>query len=227
MKSGEDDSVTSPAQIPDAAAGSLTIRPPMQQRSREAWSRVLDAGINLLESGGYEAFTIAAVCEVAQVAPRAIYARADSKDALFLAVYEHGIARVRADQAVLEDATRWRGLNSDDLAKQVVRAVAGIFNRNAGFLRPVVLLSAAHPEVTRRGAVYAQELGDLFTSRMLHARAEIVQPDPETAVRAAFNTVFSTLVLRVAYGPGFAVTGDDEETLIDTLGTMVSRYLFR
>jgi hypothetical protein len=46
-------------------------------------------------------------------------------------------------------------------------------------------------------------------------------------VRAAFNTVFSTLVLRVAYGPGFAITGDDEETLIDTLGTMVSRYLFR
>ncbi len=216
------------AQAPNnAPTGSLTIRPPQQQRSREAWVRVLDAGISLLESGGYEAFTIAAVCEIAQVVPRAIYARADSKDALFLAVYEHGIARVQADQAVLEDETRWQGLSSDQLAKKVVRDVAGIFARNAGFLKPVVLLSAAHPEVTRRGAAYSQELGDLFTSRLLQARADIDQPDPEVAVRAIFNTVFSTLVLRVAYGPGFAVPGENEEAFIETLGTIVSRYLFR
>lgn len=153
---------------------------------------------------------------------------ADSKDAVFLAVYEHGIARVRADQALLdENETRWRDLSPDQLAKQVVREVEGIFTRNAGFLRPVVLLSAAHPEVTRRGALYAQELGDLFASRLLQARADIDLPRPEEAVRASFNTVFSTLVLRVAYGPGFAVPGGDDETFIETLGAMVSRYLFR
>ena len=70
----------------------LEVRPPKQQRSREAWNRVLDAGVAILEDGGYDAFTIAAVCERASVAPTAIYARTTSKDALFLAVYEHGIA---------------------------------------------------------------------------------------------------------------------------------------
>src|SRR3954469_18447828 len=53
------------------------IRPPMQKRTREQWSRVLDAGVTLLEEGGYEAFTIPAICERAQVAVSAIYARAD------------------------------------------------------------------------------------------------------------------------------------------------------
>ena len=49
---------------------SLAIRPPLQQRSRRAWARILDAGVALLEEGGYEAFTIAAVCERAQVPAR-------------------------------------------------------------------------------------------------------------------------------------------------------------
>ena len=72
----------------------LTIRPPRQERSRRAWARVLDAGVTLLEEAGYEGFTIAAVCHRAQVPPRAVYDRAPSKDALFLAVYEHGMARI-------------------------------------------------------------------------------------------------------------------------------------
>ena len=88
----------------------LEVRPPKQQRSREAWNRVLDAGVAILEDGGYDAFTIAAVCERAAVAPTAIYARTTSKDALFLAVYEHGIGRLRAEQGVFADADRWTGL---------------------------------------------------------------------------------------------------------------------
>lgn len=72
--------------------------------------------MELLETGGYEAFTIAAVCDRAQVAPRALYEWADSEDALFLAVYEHGVARVRADQAALAGPGRRHGLAADQLA---------------------------------------------------------------------------------------------------------------
>src|SRR3954468_2875198 len=93
----------------------LEVRPPKQRRSREAWNRVLDAGVAILEDGGYEAFTIAAVCERAAVAPTAIYAGTMSKDPLFLAVYEHGIARLRTDQEGLGDADRWRELAPAEL----------------------------------------------------------------------------------------------------------------
>ena len=53
----------------------LEVRPPKQERSRAAWNRVLDAGVAILEDGGHDAFTIAAVCDRAGVAPTAIYAR--------------------------------------------------------------------------------------------------------------------------------------------------------
>ena len=71
------------------------------------------AGVALVEEGGYEALTIAAVCERADVPPRLIYERVSSKDALFLAVYEHGMQRVLADEAALDDGDRWAGLDGE------------------------------------------------------------------------------------------------------------------
>lgn len=210
----------------DTGSEALGVRPPRQQRSREAWGRVLGAGVKLLEEGGYEAFTIAAVCERAGVAPRALYDRIDSKDALFLAVYEHAMGALRDDQAVLDDEPRWRELTAEQVAEQAVREVAGIFRRHAAVLRAVVLISGAHPEVYRRGAEYSQRLGDQFIALLLRHGADVDHADPEAAVRAAFNTVFSTLVLRTAYGASFATPADDEERFVASLGEMVRRYLF-
>src|SRR4051794_6866690 len=147
----------------------LEVRPPKQRRSREAWNRVLDAGVAILEDAGYDAFTIAAVCDRAQVAPPAIYARTTSKDALFLAVYEHGITRLRAEQAIFGDEARWAGLGAAELVRAAVAEMVDISLRHQRFLRSVVLISAAHPEVARRGSGYAQELGDGFAGVVLRA----------------------------------------------------------
>jgi len=65
--------------------------------------------------------------------------------------------------------------------------------------------------VSGRGGRYSRELGDAFTGRLW----------------AAFNAAFSTLVLRVAYGAGFASPAAGEEIFLETLGAMVRRYLFR
>ena len=219
--------MTSSTSADNAAADPLAIRPPLQKRSREAWARVLDAGVTLLEEGGYEAFTIAAVCDRAQVAPRALYARTDSKDALFLAVYEHGLARVRADHEVFADAGHWQGLAPDRLVDRAVRAVAGIFVRHAALLRSVILISGAHPEVHRRGAAYSAELGRLFTDVLLEVGEHMDHDDPESAVRAAYTTVFSTLVVRVAYGPAIAGAEADDDAFLASLSDMACRYLLR
>ena len=85
----------------------------------------------------------------------------------------------------------------------------------------------AHPEIRRRGSYYGRELGDLVTAALMHARDDIDHPDPETAVRGAFNTVFATLVMRVAYGPAFVTPADDDEAFLANLSTMTRRYLFR
>ena len=204
----------------------LEVRPPKQRRSREAWNRVLDAGVALLEAGGYDAFTIAAVCERASVAPPAIYARTASKDALFLAVYEHGIARLRADQGRLRDAGAPEGRAPADLVRAVVAETVGIPLRHQTFLRPVVLLSAAHAEVRRRGSRYSQELGQEFLEALTPALSVMSHPDPEAAVRGTFGTVFAAAIIRVAYGPDFATAVPvDDDTFAAQLGETAVRYL--
>ena len=88
-----------------------------------------------------------------------------------------------------------------------------------------MLISGVHPEIYRRGTLYSRELGDQFTTLLLHTREQITQPDPETAISALFNTVFSSLVLRTMYGPGFATPADEDDTFVTTLSTMAQRYL--
>jgi len=205
----------------------LTIRPPQQERSRRAWARVLDAGVTLLEEAGYEGFTIAAVCHRAQVPPRAVYDRAPSKDALFLAVYEHGMARIRADHQVFDDPARWRGLDATALIEAAVREVAALFTRHQALLRAVVLISGVHPEVYRRGSIYSRELGDLFTALLRPIAPQIAHPgtDADAVLRTCFTVVFSALVIRVAYGPGFAADPVDNATYTSQLALMSSSYL--
>lgn len=168
-----------------AAEKSFAIRPPQQRRSREAWTRVLDAGVALLEEGGHEAFTIAAVCERAGVAPRAIYDRTDTKDTLFLAVYEHGLRRVREDNLRFADHERWEHLPATALIEHAVRELASVFSAHRAFLRSVMLVSGVHPEIRRRGSLYSREVGQQFTALLLGVREQIDHPDPDTAVSAA------------------------------------------
>ena len=204
----------------------LDVRPPKQQRSREAWNRVLDAGVAILEDGGYDAFTIAAVCERASVAPTAIYARTTSKDALFLAVYEHGIADMRTEQEVFGNADRWAGLAPAELVRSAVAEMVGISLRHQRFLGAIVLISAAHEEVARRGSRYAQDLADGFTRVVLRAVDAVTHADPEAAVRACFGTVFATTIIRVAYGPAFATSSPvGDGTFVANLGETAVRYL--
>jgi AcrR family transcriptional regulator len=212
--------------VDPASSTELEVRPPLQRRSRETWARVLDAGVAVLEDGGYDGFTIAAVCERAQVAPTALYARTTSKDALFLAVYEHGIARLRADQAVFADPGRWAGLPPAELVRAAVAEMVTISLRHERYLRAVVLVSAAHPEVRRRGSGHGRALGEGFAGVVLGARDAIRHADPEAAVRACFGTVFATSMIRVAYGAGFATAVPvDDETFTADLGETAVRYL--
>ncbi|HEX7161389.1 MAG TPA: TetR/AcrR family transcriptional regulator [Trebonia sp.] len=216
--------MTDPApDVPDH----LTIRPPQQERSRRAWERVLDAGVTLLEEAGYEGFTIAAVCEHAQVPPRAVYDRAPTKDALFLAVYEHGMARIKADREIFTDPAHWLGLDATALIEAVVREVTAIFSRHQALLRAVVLISGVHPEVYRRGSVCSRELGGMFTALLRPIVPQVTQPgtDVDTVLRTCYTTMFSALIIRVAYGPGFAADPVDDATFTTQLARMISLYL--
>jgi AcrR family transcriptional regulator len=204
----------------------FAVRPPQQQRSRESWERILTAGVELLCEGGYEAFTIAAVCDRAGVPPRAIYARVDAKEGLFLAVYEHGMAHVREQvQAVFENPA----VVPESASRQVddlVRGIADVFHGHRAFLKPVLLLSSTHPEVHRRGSAYSREMGENFTSALRQVVYSIEHEEPAAALQFCFSMVHSAVVMRTMYGAGFAVPPVSQEQFAESLATAASRYLF-
>jgi AcrR family transcriptional regulator len=199
----------------------LQIRPPLQRRSKEAWARVLDAGVALLEDGGYDAFTIAALCERAGVAPPAIYARTTSKEALFLAVYEHGIARL-APAAVPAAVA---GDPAEAVRGSVGELLAGMLAHRR-FLGAVVLISAAHPEVHRRGSAYAHALEEAFVELVGRLGDAVVHPAPAAAARTCFGNVFAAGVLRVAWGGDFTTAVPvDDAAFVSAQADAAVRYL--
>ncbi|MCU1516388.1 MAG: putative TetR family regulator [Pseudarthrobacter sp.] len=203
-----------------------SVRPPVQKRSRESWERILASGVDLLREGGYEAFTIAALCERASVPPRAIYARVDTKDGLFLAVYEHGLAIVRDQMERVFADLGAVATKPGPLLRALVRGVAGVFHTNADFLKPVLLLSSTHPEVHQRGSTYSRDLGENFTASLRHLESAVEHNDPELAVQFCFSMVHSAVVMRTMYGPGFAVPPVSQSQFADELAEAAARYLF-
>lgn len=210
---------------PTGGITNTNVRPPLQKRSREAWTRVLDAGVELLAERGYEGFTISAMCEAAGVAPRFIYDRVDGKDDLFLAVYEHGIERVRSGQFDMQPEARWVGLAPDPLVRAAVQVVGERFRENAPFLRAVVLLSSTVTEVAKRGASYRAEFEDQFVALLTRIAGEIQHEDPMAALRYCFDTAFAAWVVRVAYGAEFSSLELDDEAFDRRLQELAVRYL--
>jgi len=215
------------AELSAPSGDPYAVRPARQVRSRLVWGRVLDAGLRLVEDVGYDGFTIAAVCERADVAPQQIYARVDSKEALFLAVYEHGIARLEVVQGVLEDERRWVGRDCREVVEGAVRAVADVFAAGQGFLRAVIVVAGTNPEIRRRGNRYNLEFAERFVGLVLRSdHGQIARRDRRTAVVTAYNAVWSSLVMRTAFGPGFAAPPMDDEDFVDGLVGLAAGYLF-
>ncbi|MET7770942.1 TetR/AcrR family transcriptional regulator [Nocardia sp. NPDC005366] len=212
-----------PRTVPDdtAVPAHLAINEPRQRRSREAWRRVLEAGIALVERDGYEGFTITALSEASGINPRAIYERAASKDALFLAVYEHKMAQMVEQRDQLMAATTEPGITPTETVRRAVHAVLRLFTDDAAFLRAVMAVAPRHPIVYERGRRHIAVLGDLFAGAL-----EGIAPDPRPlAARLAFRTVYAMAVLRTVQGPDFLAPalGFDEE--LAHLSEVVERYL--
>ena len=90
-----------------------------------------------------------------------------------------------------------------------------------------MLICGVHPEPYRRGAAHSRQLGEVFTGRILQARAHIHHRDPDAAAWAVFDMAFSTLVLRITYGPAFATPARGDRAFAETLAEMISRSLLR
>ncbi|HEY8318149.1 MAG TPA: TetR family transcriptional regulator [Amnibacterium sp.] len=176
------------------------VREPKQARSREAWERVLEVGRQLIEEGGVPALTITEVCRRSGINAPSLYARVDGRAGLFAAVYERGMAEVRAtEERVLLPLPR-PDATTGEQAAEAAEAVAEVFLVHGRLLRSVITQAESDPQLLERGAEESR--------RMMRRAADAIHVDPTVALEIA-QTLYAECVLRTMYGAGF-LTGTAE-----------------
>lgn len=190
------------------------VRPPMQERSREAWDRILEAALDILVTEGRAALTISAVCARAKVAPTAIYARVDGIAGLFWALYEAEMENVYATQEALFLEAELSAPGSDARIEAVVRAVAVTFRDHDAFLHPIINYSASDPVLRERGA----ETSLVLLTRLCGLLGE--GTDDSTAYDTA-RMIQQECILRSMYGDAWlSPNGERFEDFLSRLTRM-------
>jgi AcrR family transcriptional regulator len=193
-----------------------SVRPPQQERTRASWQRVLDVGLELLSTGGWDALTVSEVCRRSGISAPSLYARVDGRAGLFLAVYDYGMAAVESTQRrnavpAPADAT---------LLEAVTAATTGLvrtFEEHRGLLSAVILRASVDADLRRRGAA---------ESRWAIRQAMEKVPGDRRAVENAGRSIFAECVLRIIYGEDF-LSGEPEsvEAFIDRLSTAATAVI--
>ncbi|MGI5194342.1 TetR/AcrR family transcriptional regulator [Streptomyces sp. CA-288835] len=179
---------------------SLDLPQAQQARSRLTQQRIMEAGTALLEEGGTEALTIAAVASRAGVSVGSVYRRFGDKDRLIAALQQGMIDQFRADII-----RRFAPLRADPAAL-VAAAVAGLtgtFEAHARLMRVFITAGTTDPAVARVGSAASIDAGGVFR-RFLEPIAPLVDaPDPELRLDFAFRLVYGACMNRVLHGERF------------------------
>jgi AcrR family transcriptional regulator len=208
------------------AASELLIRPPLQRRSQESLERVLQAGAELLLEVGYEGFTLQEVSKRSDVSIGSIYARASSKEALILAIYDREMAKVSEANERLRETAQLEGLKGRELIIALVELMARSTLEHADILRVFMYRALVDEEIWKRGSERSTQLSRAFEEALLDHRNELNHPDPELAIDVAFRMVYNTLVRRVTHGNTFESPRPlSDEDLIRELGEAAADYL--
>ena len=173
----------------------------MQERTRRSWERVLEVGLDLLQSGGVAAVTVKEVCRRARITPPTLYARVDGLAGLLAAVYDHALVQVRGTEELLLRQLPRRDAPIDERVAGIVTFMDETFARHQSLLRPIVTSSMSGGVIYGRGVLESRRVQDLMIT-------QLALPSPAADDIAAM--VFSEVVVRNVYGPGFA--GAEDET---------------
>jgi AcrR family transcriptional regulator len=210
-----------------AATEPEALRPPLQNRSRETLERVLDAGEKLLIEKGWDGFTVQEVSRRSKVSIGSIYARAPSKEALLLAIYDRAVDRIAVEnQAGLAPDEHWDGMEPRQLIMEATRELAVQMLRHQTMLRVFMNRSPVDPVINERGDAAVRKAASRYEELLLRHQDHFTHPDPALAIEIAFRMVFAPMSRRISFGPNWgAYQAVEDDQLITELGRGVAAYL--
>jgi AcrR family transcriptional regulator len=179
---------------------SSTARPAaLQDRSRRSQQDILQAGYALLEEGGVDALTVAAVAERAGMAVGSIYRRFGDKEGLLLAIQRAFTENLQAEITGRMSAERLRILRDPAVAiAEAVGAITDSFQAHEALLRVFLPLGTRHEAVRAEGSRVSLEGNRHFTEALRHT--PVAHPDPEAALDFAYRLIYATVAHRITQG---------------------------
>ncbi|MDX3128652.1 helix-turn-helix domain containing protein [Streptomyces europaeiscabiei] len=179
---------------------SPTARPAaLTERSRRSQQDILQAGYALLEEGGVEALTVAAVAERAGMAVGSIYRRFGDKEGLLLAIQHAFTEKLQAEITGRMSPERLRILRDPAVViAEAVGAITDTFHAHQALLRVFLLLGTRHEAVRAEGSRVSIEGNRHFTEALQHT--PVAHPDPAAALDFAYRLVFATVAHRITQG---------------------------
>ncbi|UUU29307.1 TetR/AcrR family transcriptional regulator [Streptomyces sp. CA-210063] len=179
---------------------SPTSRPAaLTERSRRSHQDLLEAGYALLEEGGEDALTVAAVAERAGMAVGSIYRRFGDKEGLLLAIQHAFTENLQAEITERMSPERLRILRDPAVAiAEAVGAITDTFRAHEGLLRVFLLLGTRQEAVRAEGSRVSVEGNRHFTEALRHT--PVAHPDPEAALDFAFRLIYATVAHRITQG---------------------------
>ncbi|MBC8093839.1 MAG: TetR/AcrR family transcriptional regulator [Pseudonocardia sp.] len=204
------------------------VPPALQARSRVTQDRIFTAGVQLLEQGGPEALTVAAVARTAGVAVGSVYRRFGDKERLLGAIQ----ARFTEDfGAEFRQRVADTGLTVGTPAAHVIAAaVAGVgetFRAHAPLMRVFMLLGTHDAAVLEQGVRASVDGGRIFRDTVLIAAPALRHhPDVEAAIDFAHRLAYAGFAHRVIHGEHLESDRPlSWDRLIDELSAAVTAYL--
>jgi len=203
------------------------VRPPKQARSRETLDRIAQAALELMEEGGVESATVAAIVERAGASVGSFYARFAGKDDLI---------RYLQDRIWSEARDRWdAALETKDLGglsiESVVEGVVGLLLRSfrADYHQREVLGRERRQdeEGARRVFEFHQHILSTVSPLFLAHRREITHPEPEWAIRLGYRFAVGSIreILELEGAVGIVDGAATAEAIIPELARAWLAYL--
>jgi AcrR family transcriptional regulator len=163
------------------------VRPPKQARSRETLNRIAQAALELIEEGGVENATVAAIVDRAGASVGSFYARFSGKDDLirFLQDRIWSEARDRWDETLRE--LDWLALSLESVVEGVVGLLLRSFRADYHQREVLGRERRQDEEGARRVFEFHQHILSTVTPLFLAHRDAITHPDPEWAIRLGYR----------------------------------------
>ncbi|WP_286249613.1 TetR/AcrR family transcriptional regulator [Streptomyces graminofaciens] len=178
-----------------------TVRRPaaLQEGGRRSQQDILRAGLTVLEGGGVDALTVAAVAERAGVAVGSIYRHFGDKEGLLYAIQRAFTDMIRAEIAERVSAERLRSLpDPADEVAEAVGAIVDAFRTHEHLLGVFLLLGTRHDAVKTLGSRVSVEGNHRFVEALDHI--PIAHSDRAAALDFAYRLVYAAVAHRVTQG---------------------------